>query len=98
MAAFQVGKECQLLHANPVIFGNHKRLPKSQVLLLTKEGQLVSFVIPLHMLLKSGSTHARDLLLLRKLPKAMAIGDSDLIGTAFGTIQSTRLILQVRIS
>ena len=77
--------------------GDSQCCGNTNVMLITAEGQLVELSVPQHLLLRSGRSHSRDLLLLRKLPHATTIGDTDLIATAFNTLQSSRIILKVHI-
>jgi hypothetical protein len=94
IAAFLVGKGCRLLQVHPVLFGKGSHSCTSSVVFITVDGQIVSLAIPQHLLLRSGHTHSRDLLLLRKLPQSIGTSDSDFIATVFDTMQSSRLILK----
>lgn len=89
----------RMLDISSVSFGAPQGDPQwrssSNVMLITAEGQLVELSVPQHLLLRSGRSHSRDLLLLRKLPHAITIGDTDLIATAFDTLQSSRIVLKV---
>ena len=82
-----------------MLFGAHQgdsqQSGSTDVMLITAEGQLVELSVPQDLLLRSGRSHSRDLLLLRKLPHAIIIGDTDLISTAFNTLQSSRIVLKV---
>ena len=85
----------RLLHIPFVHFGSPQGDPQrhvgSNVMLITAEGQLVDLSVPQHLLLRSGRSHSRDLLLLRKLPQAITVGDTDLIATAFDTLAGLSL-------
>ena len=86
----------RLLQVHPVLFGKGSHSCTSSVVFITVDGQIVSLAIPQHLLLRSGHTHSRDLLLLRKLPQSIGTSDSDFIATVFDTMQSSRLILKVK--
>ena len=77
------------------MFGEGSRSNACSVCFITTDCQLVSIRIPQHLLLRSGHTHSRDLLLLRKLPQSTINSDLDFIATVFDTIQSSRLCLKV---
>ena len=91
----------RLIDIRSVLFGvpqgDSQWCGSTNVMLITAEGQLVELSVPQHLLLRSGRSHSRDLLLLRKLPHATTSGDTDLIATAFSTLQSSRIILKVHI-
>ena len=90
----------RLLPSHSVVFGEPQGdslLKGTDVMLITAEGQLVELSVPQHLLLRSGRSHSRDLLLLRKLPHAITTGDTDLVMTACDTLQSSRIIVKVHL-